>query len=118
MSRPLFVVALGWFVAVVAGDKGACAQETRSMSLSLTSAAFTEGGTIPTYEGENVSPPLTWTDVPAGTKNLVLIKRRIPDPQIFRTRRSRSHSRNWVAREFSFDPALQRRSEKGCLRGR
>jgi phosphatidylethanolamine-binding protein (PEBP) family uncharacterized protein len=84
MLLPLFVVALGWFVAVVAGDKGACAQETHSMSLSLTSAAFTEGGTIPkryACEGENVSPPLTWTDVPAGTKNLVLITRRIPDPQ-------------------------------------
>jgi Raf kinase inhibitor-like YbhB/YbcL family protein len=50
------------------------------MSFSLSSRAFTEGGAIPkryTCEGENVSPPLTWTDVPASTKSLVLI---VDDP--------------------------------------
>ena len=85
MLRPLFVVALGWYVAVVADDKGAGAQEARSMTFSLTSGAFTEGGAIPkrcTCEGENGSLPLAWTGVPAGTKSLVLIvdEPDAPDP--------------------------------------
>ncbi|HKC43581.1 MAG TPA: YbhB/YbcL family Raf kinase inhibitor-like protein [Burkholderiales bacterium] len=50
------------------------------MTLSLTSTAFTAGGAIPkryTCEGEDLSPPLAWRDVPAGTKSLVLI---VDDP--------------------------------------
>ena len=50
------------------------------MTLSLTSAAFTAGGAIPkryTCEGDDVSPPFTWRDPPAGTKSLVLI---VDDP--------------------------------------
>ncbi len=46
------------------------------MSLGLTSAAFKEGGPIPsryTCDGQDVSPPLSWTQPPAGTKSLALI---------------------------------------------
>ena len=46
------------------------------MGLEITSPAFEEGGMIPeryTCDGVNVSPPLTWTSVPAGTKSLALI---------------------------------------------
>jgi Raf kinase inhibitor-like YbhB/YbcL family protein len=45
-------------------------------ALQLTSPAFPPGGTIPrdyTADGRNVSPPLRWDDVPAGTESLVLI---------------------------------------------
>jgi Raf kinase inhibitor-like YbhB/YbcL family protein len=51
-----------------------------TMSLALTSAAFSNGGKIPpkyTCEGANLSPPLAWTDVPEGTKSLALI---VDDP--------------------------------------
>lgn len=44
--------------------------------MKLTSPAFTEGGAIPdvyTGEGQDVSPPLAWEDVPAGTKSFALI---------------------------------------------
>ena len=46
------------------------------MSLTLTSAAFAEGAAIPstyTCDGEDVSPPLSWTAAPDGTKSLALI---------------------------------------------
>ncbi len=44
--------------------------------LSLTSTAFTEGGTIPrdhTCDGADRSPPLSWSGVPAGTAVFALI---------------------------------------------
>lgn len=47
------------------------------MSLTITSSAFAHQGSIPkkhTCEGPNVSPPLSWSGVPAGTKSLVLIE--------------------------------------------
>jgi len=50
------------------------------MSLTLTSAAFAASATIPkvhTCDGEDRSPPLAWTGVPAGTRSLVLI---VDDP--------------------------------------
>jgi Raf kinase inhibitor-like YbhB/YbcL family protein len=48
--------------------------------MKLTSSAFTEGGLIaPKYtcDGEDVSPPLEWMDVPEGAKSLALI---VDDP--------------------------------------
>ncbi|MFL5250906.1 MAG: YbhB/YbcL family Raf kinase inhibitor-like protein [Myxococcales bacterium] len=50
------------------------------MGFSLTSSAFHNGGDIPsvyTCEGKDTSPPLAWSDVPAGTKTLALI---VDDP--------------------------------------
>lgn len=50
------------------------------MSLHLTSTAFTHQGEIPvrhTCQGENVSPRLSWTGVPAKTQSLALI---VDDP--------------------------------------
>jgi Raf kinase inhibitor-like YbhB/YbcL family protein len=50
------------------------------MTLKLTSSAFADGGAIPrkyTCQGADVSPPLAWEGVPAGTKSLVLI---VDDP--------------------------------------
>ncbi|WP_131111081.1 YbhB/YbcL family Raf kinase inhibitor-like protein [Sulfuricystis thermophila] len=50
------------------------------MSLILTSLAFAHMAAIPakyTCQGADVSPPLTWSGVPAGTKTLALI---VDDP--------------------------------------
>lgn len=46
------------------------------MSISVTSTAFAAGQPIPrkyTGQGQDISPPLQWSNVPAGTKELALI---------------------------------------------
>ena len=48
--------------------------------MDLSSAAFAQGGDIPrryTCEGEDVSAPLSWADVPTAAKSLALI---VDDP--------------------------------------
>jgi Raf kinase inhibitor-like YbhB/YbcL family protein len=47
---------------------------------TLTSSAFANGGAIPsryTCDGENLSPPLTWSGAPNGSRSLALI---VDDP--------------------------------------
>jgi len=54
--------------------------EGAPMSPSLTSAAFVHHGAIPTQytcEGADASPPLSWNDLPPGTRSLALI---VDDP--------------------------------------
>lgn len=66
--------------------------EVDMSAMTLTSAAFSEGGMIPdryTYNlgsqcnGDNFSPPLAWTGVPAGTQSFAVL---VVDP----------NGRNWV----------------------
>jgi Raf kinase inhibitor-like YbhB/YbcL family protein len=50
------------------------------MGFTLLSEAIRPGGVIPrrhTGDGEDLSPPLTWSGVPAGTKELALV---VDDP--------------------------------------
>ena len=50
------------------------------MEMIITSSAFAHNGKIPkhvTCEGQDVSPPLLWSGIPAGAKSLVLI---VDDP--------------------------------------
>jgi Raf kinase inhibitor-like YbhB/YbcL family protein len=78
MLRRLAAAALVslWMALPASVDaKGATA-----MILRLTSPAFAEGGEIPTRytcEGEDVSPPLAWSEPPGGTRSLALI---VDDP--------------------------------------
>jgi hypothetical protein len=55
-------------------------KEEVPMSLTISSTAFAHNAEIPTIytcEGKDISPPLAWSGVPAGTKSLALI---VDDP--------------------------------------
>jgi len=46
------------------------------MAIQLTSTAFSDGTMIPkrfTCDGEDLSPPLSWSGLPTGTRSLALI---------------------------------------------
>lgn len=51
-----------------------------AMAMEINSAAFADGGAIPTRytcQGDDVSPPLAWSGIPPEAKSLVLI---VDDP--------------------------------------
>lgn len=93
MSRLLAAVMSLVIVAACGDDEGASTSETDTSGqtetsgvptppsfdaadMVLTSAAFEDGETVPedhTCDGADESPPLTWSDVPAGATDLVLI---------------------------------------------
>jgi Raf kinase inhibitor-like YbhB/YbcL family protein len=50
--------------------------EQEDTEMRLTSSAFANGDSIPrrfTCDGEDISPPLTWSDPPAGVRSFALI---------------------------------------------
>jgi Raf kinase inhibitor-like YbhB/YbcL family protein len=52
------------------------ADAERPASLEVTSSAFRNNEPIPTQytcEGDGISPPLAWTDVPANTKSIAIL---------------------------------------------
>ena len=69
-------------------------------TLEVTSSAFSNGGMIPTKhtcDGKDISPPLAWSKLPAGTKSLTIIA---DDPD--------APSRTWVHWViYNIPPTLQ-----------
>jgi Raf kinase inhibitor-like YbhB/YbcL family protein len=57
-----------------------CPSQGTGGKIDIQSPAFQDGGAIPklyTCKGKNVSPPLSWSAVPAGTQSIALI---VDDP--------------------------------------
>jgi hypothetical protein len=77
----MFFIAMMLAGLVTAG----CSQEPKSANghvakIQLASAAFADGQPVPvkfTGDGLDISPPLAWTNAPAGTKSFALI---VDDP--------------------------------------
>jgi len=74
MRTLLLVASFFFFYVVVFFNLNALGGEP--MEIKIKSSAFKEGDMIPqkyTCDGPNVSPPLTWGEVPDNTKSLALI---------------------------------------------
>jgi Raf kinase inhibitor-like YbhB/YbcL family protein len=75
---PLPAIFIG-LLTIVLGSFDQSQGET-PMTLQITSTAFPASGAIPllyTCDGEDISPPLTWSDLPPNTKSLALV---VDDP--------------------------------------
>jgi Raf kinase inhibitor-like YbhB/YbcL family protein len=71
---PVVVLLCSLMMACGADDKQTAKE--KNMNIQLTSPAFTEGQPIPqkyTCQGQDISPELKWTNVPANTKSFALI---------------------------------------------
>jgi Raf kinase inhibitor-like YbhB/YbcL family protein len=104
----------------------AAAAHQEPAKITVTSPAFTHGQPLPvdyTADGKNISPPLTWSGLPAGTREIAVIHEdpTAPTPQPFV---------HWVIykipatakglpENISADPATPMPSElTGALQGR
>ncbi len=90
-----FFLFLSFFLSVIS--------EVDAMSFTIHSPAFEEGGSIPskyTCDGEDVSPPLQWQGVPAGTRSLALI---VDDPDAPDPRAPRMTWVHWVLYDLPAD---------------
>lgn len=80
-GRVLMLAGLILLVAACArGTVTPAAKGEATMTFTLESTAFTEGGQIPTRftcDGANASPPLRWEGAPDGTQSFALI---VDDP--------------------------------------
>jgi hypothetical protein len=68
--------ALGCLLVVFCHAADLDTSKKKKTTMKLTSPAFTEGQPIPlkhTGQGQDVSPPLKWTEAPPGAKSLALI---------------------------------------------
>jgi Raf kinase inhibitor-like YbhB/YbcL family protein len=79
---PAVAVALAALVAGCGGggERGSAAPAVKGAAIELTSSAFADGAAIPreySCDGKGDSPPLAWTGVPDGARELVLV---VEDP--------------------------------------
>jgi Raf kinase inhibitor-like YbhB/YbcL family protein len=83
------------------------------MPCTLTSSAFRANQPIPvryTCDGEDISPPLAWTDLPPGTRSLALI---IDDPDAPDPKHPRQVWVHWVV--YNLPPDASGLAEGGKL---
>jgi Raf kinase inhibitor-like YbhB/YbcL family protein len=79
------------------------------MTLTLCSPAFSHGGSIPavcTCDGLDISPPLEWSSLPAGTKSLALV---VDDPDAPDPKAPKRTWVHWVL--YNLPPSIQKLPE-------
>ena len=80
MHKKFQIVSLMATMLALPTTKAADINQQEGQAMLLESSAFSPQGDIPkryTCDGENVSPPLKWSDLPTNTASLVLI---VDDP--------------------------------------
>jgi Raf kinase inhibitor-like YbhB/YbcL family protein len=118
------IVALGaWYAfdgapsnAVFTNSSG----ESMSSALTLRSAAFTHGTSIPsqfTCDAENISPPLQFTGVPEGAKSLVLLMDDPDIPQVFKEQSGIDSFDHWTLFNIAPDTAEISQAGSAGVRG-
>ena len=78
--RWLFALALAGLAACSSAGGGPRAERALPEPITVTSAAFDAGEPIPqrfSCDGDNIWPPLTWSEIPAGTMEVALV---VDDP--------------------------------------
>ena len=76
LCLPLLLALEASLPAQLGAATSSAESDATPMAFELQSSAFKPGGDIPvkyTCEGADVSPPLTWSEPPAGTQSFVLI---------------------------------------------
>src|SRR5512135_1312047 len=80
-ARPaVLLLVVAWLAAACAGAGPGGSPTEVIATFTLTSPAFSEGGAIPrqhTCDGQDASPPLSWSDAPANATSLALV---VDDP--------------------------------------
>lgn len=80
MKRLIFFLIIVLFGCQNGRESKPVLPGTKILKLTITSAAFDEGGMIPkkyTGDAENISPPLAWSEIPEPAKSLALV---VDDP--------------------------------------
>lgn len=77
LRKYIFIIVLAVVCALIAhNSRETFAGSKGGIAMQLTSSVFTEGSMVPTRytcDGQDISPPLDWKEVPSGTKSLALI---------------------------------------------
>lgn len=107
MRKLWFVPILMLLLCSCSGRNALTASKGRQskMAIEITSAAFHDGGSIPskyTCDGQDVSPPLKWNSIPEGTKSIALI---VDDPDA-----PRGDWVHWVV--YDLPPSLRELPER------
>ncbi len=83
--------------------------------MTITSSVFEDGASIPlkySCEGENINPPLTFAEIPEGTKSLVLL---MDDPDVPKDLRPDGMFDHWVV--YNLPPETTEISEGSMMQG-
>ena len=101
--------------AVAPAPSDTTSSRSQTMALQVTSGAFAQSALIParyTCEGDDVSPPLSWSGSPAGTKSFALIMEDPDAPDPAKPRRIWVH---WVV--YNLPASATTLSENASRRG-
>lgn len=111
-----FMVHRRWMVVLLAGILFSGCYKTaikKEGKMKIESSAFSFGNPIPikyTCDGENVSPPLNFTDIPSNTKSLVLIMDDVDAPAGVFT--------HWIIYNLAADTGGIKEAEKAGTAGK